>query len=176
MNRNVKFKVWDGVDYISQPFNLSDIQKGNIQFSDNCVVLQFTGLQDRNNDDIYEGDLLKWNTRDGSVVGQVVWEQQACAFWFKWHDGAYHRYKELCRTSYSDDEVYKNENIEVVGNMYENSTTTLELCKAAVFTAKKNRIMKTKDLIRLLLILTLINTAMLIAIVIGFSNIKATSL
>lgn len=54
-----KFRVWDNVDYMSQPFTFSDIQSKKIEFTSECIVMQFTGLSDKNGKEIYEGDVLE---------------------------------------------------------------------------------------------------------------------
>lgn len=85
-----------------------------------CISMQFTGLQDRNQRDIYESDICQYSTADGSVLGIIIYERQACAFWLKWHDGAAHRYKEL-KANFSDGEIWYNNCIEIVGNVHENT-------------------------------------------------------
>lgn len=57
--REIKFRVWDNVNYMSNPFTLNDLVHKKIQFADECVVMQSTGLQDNNCREIYEGDILK---------------------------------------------------------------------------------------------------------------------
>lgn len=58
MNREIKFRVWDKVDYMSSPFTLYDIQEKKIEFTKYCVVMQFTGLVDKNKNEIFEGDIV----------------------------------------------------------------------------------------------------------------------
>lgn len=62
--REIKFRVWDNVDYMSNPFTLSDLQKGRIKFTDNCIVMQFTGLKDSNGAEIYEGDIMRYPAKN----------------------------------------------------------------------------------------------------------------
>lgn len=64
MKKEIKFRAWDTVDYMSTPFTLMDIQNGQIQFTSDCVIMQFTGLQDRNGKEIYEGDILSYDYSD----------------------------------------------------------------------------------------------------------------
>jgi uncharacterized phage protein (TIGR01671 family) len=57
--REIKFRVWDNVDYMSSPFTLSDIVCKRIEFASSCPIMQYTGIKDKNNTGIYEGDILK---------------------------------------------------------------------------------------------------------------------
>lgn len=56
--KDLKFRVWDNVDYMSNTFTLSDVQERKIQFTKDCKVMLFTGLYDANGDEIWEGDIL----------------------------------------------------------------------------------------------------------------------
>lgn len=59
MTRQIKFRVWDNVDYMSTPFTLQDLQSKKIEFTSDCPVMQFTGLKDRNGKEIWEGDVVR---------------------------------------------------------------------------------------------------------------------
>lgn len=77
MARELKFRVWDNVDYMSSPFTLQDVQAGKIKFTTDCQIMQFTGLLDKNWKEIYEGDILE------SVSGYkyAVEYKDGCFMW-----------------------------------------------------------------------------------------------
>lgn len=56
---NIKFRVWDNVDYMSKPFTLLDVQRRLTQFTHDCTVMSFTGFTDIKGVEIYEGDLIE---------------------------------------------------------------------------------------------------------------------
>lgn len=75
MNREIKFRVWDKVDYRSSSFTLLDLIDKKIEFTSDCHVMRFTGLRNEDGDEIYEGDILKEDQ-----LFQVVWDAQWAKF------------------------------------------------------------------------------------------------
>lgn len=69
----------------------------------NAVIMQFTGLLDKNEKEIYEGDILK--TR-GGVILKVEWDIMSAGFCI--HNG-YKFYKD-----------YMEQDTEIIGNIYKN--------------------------------------------------------
>ncbi len=63
-NSRFKFRVWDNVDYMSKPFDLQGLQNKTVQFTSDCVVMQYTGLKDKAGKEIYEGDMVKHDAWD----------------------------------------------------------------------------------------------------------------
>lgn len=60
MSKN-KFKVWNGVEWLSaEEFTLDDL----IEFSHVYKFPQFTNALDKNNQQIFEGDIVLWTNPD----------------------------------------------------------------------------------------------------------------
>ena len=120
MNRQIKFRAWDkdenkfvkGVDIslggvTTYPYNDSDLTA-------NVILMQFTGLLDKNGIEIYEGDVLRWNDSRNLEVrwGSVGWVLYSDLFKSFGHpDGS------TCQEFNTYGYVPKS---EVIGNIYEN--------------------------------------------------------
>jgi hypothetical protein len=85
MMREIKFRAWDGDGYIAQEhldwYSINELRKGVLcdrpcDGSQTKIVLeQYTGLKDKNGQEIYEGDILSHGYGDckGAVV-QVIYQ------------------------------------------------------------------------------------------------------
>lgn len=106
MSRQIKFRAWSTFDtghmhYWNDGFNYRWFDR----YGDKYVILmQFTGLQDRNGVDIYEGDIVS-----GYKVNQRVIE------WQDWTHDIEVSMVGFCFPWLKSDNV-----IEVIGNIYEN--------------------------------------------------------
>jgi hypothetical protein len=110
MNRQHKFKAWDGKT-MHAPFTLLEgINDKKLwwagDYEENTIFLEFTGLYDQNKNEIYEGDIIKY---PNGKYGVVQWMSEEDGFdttgWV---------------TSYNNYNCTGNGNV-VVGNIYENS-------------------------------------------------------
>lgn len=77
MNRPIKFRAWDGKSVWFNQFTVTSI--GNINKSEparewhswkneNWVLIQFTGLLDKNGVEIYEGDIIQYHHKYTGLV------------------------------------------------------------------------------------------------------------
>ena len=110
--REIKFRIWNGRRIVGVNKNdfFSIRNDGLISSSDSdkCILMQYTGLQDKNAVDIYEGDVVQTVTWVKSVI---VYMEALCKF--------------VGTDNYEDNgcylfEMYEPDNIEVIGNIYEN--------------------------------------------------------
>jgi uncharacterized phage protein (TIGR01671 family) len=114
MKREIKFKgkridngTWvQGFYCGDHPFiNLSFIVVGSVEYKvETNSVMQFTGLKDKEGNEIYEGDIVQYDIWDYPF--EVIFNQERARFVCKMKTG---------RTQYID-----SGGLKVVGNVYDN--------------------------------------------------------
>lgn len=80
MSREIKFRAWDkSIKKMIQPHN-GDFIKWHAMsnWKDCLIVMQFTGLLDKNGKEIYEGDIISYtifdhNDHDTQFKGIIKW-------------------------------------------------------------------------------------------------------
>ena len=118
--REIKFRAWDHQNnsmfypheiYFNE--GLKDIRALDTManYTENgkprFVLMQYTGLKDRNGKEIYEGDLLSW----GEYLLVCKWEQDNCRY-------SLYNTKSGRWAGFLDKHMIRK--IRVIGNVYEN--------------------------------------------------------
>ena len=130
--RDIKFRAWVKESWSSQLqkwikeklFYCVFLMKGHIRIPDSslssanfdeCEIMQCTGLKDKNGKEIYENNVLRMyikstvNGNNITVIDTVKITFESGAFWYK---GKFY--------TGCDWNFYNAEDIEVIGNIYEN--------------------------------------------------------
>lgn len=79
----------------------------DVEDINNVVLMQFTGLKDKNDVEIYEGDIVTCEIYGKKYIGQVEFNE-TLAVWF------------LSGMDRSDTELWGCSNKNVIGNIYQN--------------------------------------------------------
>lgn len=143
MRREIKFRAWCKTEdwYNGEReekyFMENDIEEINLEPTENdpkgefigklgiwcgiheSILMQYTGVKDKNRKEIYEGDIVRRKMFDDYVIGQVEWfDIGFCGFMLKCGNSYYHIGKSE-HTGISDCD-------EVIGNVYENANLLKE--------------------------------------------------
>jgi uncharacterized phage protein (TIGR01671 family) len=106
----------DGKCYISRYY-------GVVHEADEVIpetIGQCTGLKDKNDRDIYEGDIIGCL---GAGISEVNWSKSDAMFKIKWHDKIYKQVRSQSQFYTEDGEkIFSNHRLvfEIIGNIYEN--------------------------------------------------------
>ena len=117
--REIKFKIWDknskkmheldAINFITRLVCMVDQEKNITKYLnlDECILMQYTGLKDKNGKEIYEGDLVREDSPPHHC-GEIKHDRGA--FYIS---GITDGYSELCH-------ILVDDFWEIIGNIYEN--------------------------------------------------------
>ncbi len=95
------------IDFSHKEVNLKTRDSFYMEDLDKVELMQWTGLQDKNDKDIYEGDVVKiFHDTKFERIDQIVWNEYRAGFDKAGAPGAY---------------LFGGEQIEVIGNIYQDS-------------------------------------------------------
>ena len=130
MNRIIKFRAWHTDDEEMYPVLSVNYEDGTCEVEGDdlgltwrdevrnvpeCILMQFTGLHDKNGKEIYEGDII--HCEDAMATVDMIFrshEQKVITF----EDGAF-RYDGITLGDMTDRNGEENYTFEVIGNIYE---------------------------------------------------------
>lgn len=118
MSREIEFRAWgpnsktmwnwEQVKGIASNLGWEDFNEGE------RVLMQYTGLKDKNGVKIFEGDLIK---NDRGRTGKVVWHELSASFDTEWVSDS--EFNPAIDASFGfKNSLWKN-HVEVIGNIYE---------------------------------------------------------
>ena len=123
MNRKIKFRIWDIENKEMLRVQELDFEPtfygGRIairpdQYNDyfdteDMILMQYTGLHDKNGKEIYEGDIVKVTYKNETEIFEVRYDEENTCFRMY--------YKDLKFLDFAIEEV---DLYEVIGNIYDN--------------------------------------------------------
>jgi uncharacterized phage protein (TIGR01671 family) len=131
-NREFKFRIWNVSDktWMDEDFWIGINNFGlvvndrndaeDLSLCDNCIIQQFTGLKDKNEKEIYEGDIVETIYADELHIGEIIFDNNTCAYRIKTKQNL------LPIITYRFDENYNPKGLLqvatlIIGNIFENS-------------------------------------------------------
>jgi uncharacterized phage protein (TIGR01671 family) len=116
--RKLKFRAFDDGKMLAMPFDTNfGISRFFRMLRDDAIVMQFTGIKDITDKDIYEGDILKVGE---NLICEIVFVEKNVEDYGDEIHSAFHAKVYRHNKTIPLDSYLKN-NCVLIGNVYENS-------------------------------------------------------
>ena len=152
--RKIKFRAWDNeseeiiydptiwTDHFARDINqYFEYWQEIVSEDERMIFMQYTGLKDKNNKEIYEGDIVKitippYDENEGefTIIAPIIYREDIASFDIDWKSIDQEKFDELySRSGHFRIFVYTGSNIlscfelEVIGNIYENQETAKKI-------------------------------------------------
>lgn len=138
--REIEFRIWDKKEKEMNKIELLDLAEGDdfwydgettiwdtiydsVGEQDRFIIMQYTGLKDKNGVKIFEGDVVYYNDFTSvygfKATGVVVYTQD-CMFEIEYDDKYIKNHKSTRPLVCNENPIFTEKKIEVIGNIYNN--------------------------------------------------------
>ncbi len=125
--REIKFRAWDGIRMTDSGIMYNNSNR-TLEVIKGSILMQYTGLKDKNGVEIYEGDVIHYDEDVKSLIGGkishsgevkqvtalIVWSSHFACFKARFKSVDSNSMKQVVISP------HKLEKIEVIGNIHEN--------------------------------------------------------
>lgn len=120
----IRFRAWHkelkamyevlAIDFFNKAVTVKfDKEHYRVYSFDDVILMQLTGLFDKNGVEIFENDIVRFGHVFDGFLNQVVLDMQSCAFKLKPLDN---RWDDTYFSNFGEETI---ESLEVIGNIYE---------------------------------------------------------
>jgi len=128
--REIKFRAWDkislkmyndvqyGIEYCESIRSFGYVlDRAEPEKRARFILMQYTGLKDKNGKEIYEGDIVKYRSHPRkAIIGEVIYSDNRAQFLVK----SNHYVSSTGRETWDYDSFGTQNYLEVIGNIHEN--------------------------------------------------------